>query len=91
MNRATGECQCKFGYKISDEGKCKRFSFAFFNYDKETMSKYFCSVDCKKKVKFSDNADFVLKITTKDGSVNQLLDSEDFDHPSICGQFKANT
>lgn len=31
-----------------------------------------------------------MKITTKDGQVNQLLDSEDFDHPSICGQYKAN-
>lgn len=50
-----------------------------------------CSVNCKKKIKFADNHEFVLKITTKDGKVNQLLDSEDFDHPSLCGQMKANS
>lgn len=68
LNRATGECQCKYGFKMNkDDDTCERYSFSHYNYDQGTMSRYFCSVNCAKKVKFAENPDFVLKITTKDG------------------------
>jgi hypothetical protein len=84
FNSATGQCQCRNGYKEKD-GKCEVFSFAYVNYDKYSLERVQCYDMCEEKVKFNERTHFSLRVTTKAGVAPNILASEDFDHPALCG------
>jgi len=74
LNRATGECFCKGGYKENTKtGNCDIFTFSSITYDAYTMSKIMCYDICEKKYAKSQDIEFVLKITTKEGAAPSLM------------------
>lgn len=93
FNQATSECTCKVGYAEpkgkNAGGKCVKHNFAAVMLDTFEMKKSICMDMCEVKTKQAQSTEFVLRITTKEGAVPALLDSEDWDHPRICGQYHA--
>lgn len=90
LNRNTGECICKSGYKENAKtGKCDPFSFAFVNYDAWSLKKVHCFDGCTQEVRKMKSRSYSLRITVKNNTIPALLRNEDFDRPAICGQYKA--